>query len=567
MGPRPAAPNRSILVEPNGTRYGAGTSGTGLAVAPAAARETDALTARVIGPGRAGSALGLALQRVGWSVLPPLGRNDDLSSAATGVDLLVIATPDSAVAEVAAAISPNPDAVVAHLAGSLGVDVLGIHPRRAALHPLVSLPDPESGADRLCGGAWFAVAGDLLVTRVVEDLGGRAIHVAEEDRAKYHAAATIASNHLVALLGQVERIAAEAGAPFEAYLDLVRVTVENVAALGPAAALTGPVRRGDWATVAQHIAAIPDPERRAYEAMSDAAARLIGVSTVSGDGALAEHLAVPGFRKALDAERNAGRRVGLVPTMGYLHDGHASLIRRAAAECDVVAVTVFVNPLQFGPTEDLAAYPRDLERDRDIARSAGAAHLFVPAGEEMWPGGAPSTTVSAGEIGGVLDGVSRPGHFDGVATVVAKLFAIAGECRAYFGEKDYQQLLVIKRLVADLALPVDVVACPTVREPDGLAMSSRNAYLTESERALAPILHRALRAGASAIQEGERDPRSVSALMSEMISREPAFQLDYAVAVQAADLSVPERLQDEVRLLIAARLGRARLIDNIGVTI
>jgi len=504
---------------------------------------------------------------VGWTVLPSLGRADDLSAAAAGVDLVLIATPDTAIADVAQAITPNPNSVIAHVAGALGLDVLGAHPRRAALHPLVSLPDAETGARRLTGGAWFAVAGDPLVTRLAEDLGGRTIHVADEDRVKYHAAATIASNHLVALLGQVERIAADAGAPFEAYLDLVRATVENVAALGPAAALTGPVRRGDWATVAQHIAVIPEPERRAYEAMSRAAARLIDTPTPAWASGLAEHLTISGFRKALDAERSGGHRVGLVPTMGYLHEGHASLIRRAAEECDVVAVTLFVNPLQFGPTEDLAAYPRDLDRDRDIAASAGAAHLFVPSTQEMWPDGSPSTTVSAGDVGAVLDGASRPGHFDGVATVVAKLFSIAGECRAYFGEKDYQQLLVIRRLVADLGFPIDVTGCPTVRESDGLAMSSRNAYLTEAERAVAPTIHQALLAGAAAIQAGERDPISVSTLMSEMIEVEPAFQLDYAVAVQAADLSVPERLQDEVRLLAAARLGRARLIDNIGVTI
>ena len=536
-------------------------------MATTAARGTESLSLRVAGPGRAGSSIALALSRAGWRVLPPLSRGDDLTNAADGVDLLLIATPDRAVADVASQIGPRDGTVVAHLAGSFGTDVLTGHPRRAALHPLVSLPDPETGAARLAVGAWFAVAGDPLVRRVVEDLGGRSIEVADEDRMLYHAAATIASPHLVALLGQVERVGAEAGVPFEAYLDLVRATVENVAALGPAAALTGAVRRGDWSTVAQHLAALSEPERRAYEAMADAAARLIGVTAPAGSGDLAEHLTVAGFRKALDAERNAGRRVGLVPTMGYLHEGHASLIRRAAAECDVVAVTVFVNPLQFGPTEDLDAYPRDLERDREIAAAAGAHHLFVPTTEEMWPGGPPATTVSAGPLGERLDGASRPGHFDGVATVVAKLFSIAGECRAYFGEKDFQQLLVIRRMVSDLAIPVEVIGCPTVRESDGLAMSSRNAYLTESERTIAPRLHAALLAGADAIRAGERDPAVVSGLMEEMISAQPGFELDYAVAVHAADLSVPARLQDEVRLLAAARLGRARLIDNIGVNI
>ncbi|HUR49411.1 MAG TPA: pantoate--beta-alanine ligase [Acidimicrobiales bacterium] len=536
-------------------------------MASAEARRTEGRTARIVGSGRAGSALFLALERVGWNLLPSLGRSDDVSAAAQDADLVLIATPDSVVAEVARTIAPNSDAVIAHLAGALGLDVLGDHPRRAAIHPLVALPDANTGAERLAAKAWFAVAGDPLVELLVDDLGGRMIRVADEDRITYHAAATIASPHLVALLGQVERVAAGAGVPFEAYVDLVRATVENVAALGPAASLTGAVRRGDWDTVARHIAAIAEPERRAYEAMADSAARLAGVPVPGRTAGLAEHETISGFRKALDAERAAGRRVGLVPTMGYLHDGHASLIRRAAEECDVVAVTVFVNPLQFGPNEDLSAYPRDLARDREIASTAGAGHLLVPTTGEMWPNGAPSTAVTAGPVGAVLDGASRPGHFDGVATVVAKLFSIAGDCRAYFGEKDYQQLLVVRRLVADLGFPVEVVPCPTVREADGLAMSSRNAYLTGAERAAAPTIYRALQAGAAAIRSGERDPAAVSALMTELIRCEPAFQLDYAVAVHAADLSVPARLQDEVRLLAAARLGRARLIDNIGVTI
>ncbi len=224
---------------------------------------------RVIGPGRAGRSLGLALEGVGWELAGYLGRDDDPAAAASGVDLLVIATPDPAVAEVAAAVGPVPGTVVAHVAGSLGLDALAPHERRAVLHPLVSLPDPERGAARLAaGGAWFglAVGGDPLGDEVVAALGGRAVHVADDDRAGYHAAAAIASNHLVGLLGQVERVAAGVAVPLEAYLDLVRVTVENVAALGPAAALTGPVKRGEEPTLARHLAALPHDERAAYEA-------------------------------------------------------------------------------------------------------------------------------------------------------------------------------------------------------------------------------------------------------------------------------------------------------------
>jgi pantoate--beta-alanine ligase len=537
-------------------------------VTQSAAPESSRGTLRVIGRGRAGGALSLGLERAGWMVRPSLGRGDDLSAAAEGVDLLVIATPDGSVSEVAGAVTPVAETLVVHLSGSLGPAALGAHSRRGALHPLVALPDAKTGARRITAGVWFAVAGDPAVHDLVADLGGQAIQVADEDRALYHAAATIASNHLVALLGQVERVAGSAGVPFAAYLDLVRATVENVAELGPAAALTGAVKRGDWDTVATHLTALPETEHRAYEAMVGEAARLAAVQPAfSNASALAEFDSVGVLRKALGAERANGRSIGLVPTMGYLHAGHAALIRRAAEECDAVLLSIFVNPLQFGPSEDLDSYPRDLERDRHIAETAGARFLFVPSRDEMWPGGAPAVSVSAGPLGNVLDGASRPGHFDGVATVVAKLFAIAGECRAYFGEKDFQQLQVIRRMVSDLALPVDVVGCPTVREVDGLAMSSRNAYLTAEERAVAPQLHRALQAGRDALLAGQTDPAEVSAAMIEVVSAEPAFDLDYAVAVQAADLSTPAQLHDEVRLLIAARLGRARLIDNLGVNL
>ena len=232
-------------------------------------------TLRLIGPGRAGTSLATAVGRAGWRVDGALGRADDVSGAAAGVDLLVIATPDAAIADVATAVEPVAATVVAHLSGSLGLDVLAPHPRRAAVHPLAALPDGDLGAQRLTAGCWFAVAGDPLGRQVVDALGGRAIEVADADRARYHAAACIASNHLVALLGQVERVAASAGVPLEAYLDLVRSTVDNVAALGPAAALTGPVARGDVATVQRHLDALPADERPAYEALADQARRLV----------------------------------------------------------------------------------------------------------------------------------------------------------------------------------------------------------------------------------------------------------------------------------------------------
>jgi pantoate--beta-alanine ligase len=264
------------------------------------------------------------------------------------------------------------------------------------------------------------------------------------------------------------------------------------------------------------------------------------------------------FTKALDAERAAGRRIGLVPTMGALHAGHLSLMTRAAAECDVVVATLFVNPLQFAAGEDLATYPRDLDGDRTQAEAAGVGYLFAPSQEEMFPE-PPATVITVGRLGEVLEGAIRPGHFAGVATIVAKLLSLAGAARAYFGEKDYQQLAVIRRMTADLSLPAEIVACPTVRAADGLALSSRNAYLTPGERAIAPTLYQALLAGAAA----DGDARAV---MAAKVATQPAFHLEYAEVVDPADLTPMATIDRDARLLIAARLGRTRLIDNLALT-
>jgi pantoate--beta-alanine ligase len=256
------------------------------------------------------------------------------------------------------------------------------------------------------------------------------------------------------------------------------------------------------------------------------------------------HTTIEGFRKALDAERSAGRTIGLVPTMGYLHAGHASLMRRAASECEAVAATIFVNPLQFAATEDLSTYPRDFDADCALAEECGVAHLFAPAVDEMYPE-AVLTSIAVAEVSEGLEGATRPTHFAGVATVVAKLFNISGPCRAYFGEKDWQQLEVVRRMVDDLSFPVEVVGCRIVREPDGLAMSSRNVYLSPSQRRAATVLYRALLAG--------RDFEGADAVedaMRRVVATEPLAELDYAAVRDG-------------RLLIAARFGPTRLIDNM----
>jgi len=275
---------------------------------------------------------------------------------------------------------------------------------------------------------------------------------------------------------------------------------------------------------------------------------------------------VAGFSTRLDDERRAGRTVGVVLTMGALHRGHAALVARAAAECDVVAVTVFVNPTQFAESADLSNYPRSPGADVDVAAAAGASVVFAPSVDEMYPGwpAPPPTTVSVHGLTERWEGVSRPGHFDGVATVVVKLLSAAGRCRTYFGEKDFQQLAVVRRAVADLSLPVTVVGCPTVREQDGLALSSRNLRLAADERAAAPVLHRSLRAGAAALAAGG-DREAVERAVAETVATERRVVLDYAALVDARDLEPPDDLSSDrpLRLLVAANVGPVRLIDNL----
>ena len=254
--------------------------------------------------------------------------------------------------------------------------------------------------------------------------------------------------------------------------------------------------------------------------------------------------------------------VGLVPTMGYLHDGHLALVRRARGENARVAASLFVNPTQFGPHEDLDRYPRAFERDRERLQEEGCALLFAPSVEEMYPAGA-TTRVDVGAVAEPLEGERRPGHFRGVATVVLKLLAIVQPARAYFGEKDAQQLAVIRRMVADLDVPVAVVGCPIVREADGLAMSSRNSYLDPAQRAAAPVLHRALQAARAALAGGERSGDALRALMRGLIEREPQARVDYASVADPATFQELDAVAGPALALLAVRFGATRLIDNL----
>lgn len=270
-------------------------------------------------------------------------------------------------------------------------------------------------------------------------------------------------------------------------------------------------------------------------------------------------------RAAIGAARSRGDVIGVVPTMGALHEGHLSLIRRARAECAYVVVTLFVNPTQFGPKEDLSRYPRTFEADCRMSEESGAALLFAPPVEEVYPSGFATYVTVEGLTSG-LCGATRPTHFRGVTTVVAKLFNMLQPDRAYFGEKDYQQLAVIRRMTRDLDLPVTVVPCPIVREPDGLAMSSRNRFLSPEQRLAATSLSRALSRARAAFVDGERDARILRELSRSELEAAEGVRVDYVELVDAANLTPVERVGDPALLAVAAFLGDTRLIDNTVLT-
>lgn len=267
-------------------------------------------------------------------------------------------------------------------------------------------------------------------------------------------------------------------------------------------------------------------------------------------------------------QRSKGKTVGFVPTMGFLHEGHISLITRASVECDVVITSLFVNPAQFAPHEDFDSYPRDFEHDYNLAKNADCDVLFAPAREEMYPEGA-TTSLSVGDLAYKFEGKYRPHFFDGVATVVAKLFSAALPNKAFFGQKDYQQTLVVKSLSKDMLMGVEIVVCPIVRETNGLAMSSRNKYLTDEEKSKAKILFQSLVATKEYIESGERNRKKINAFMHEYLRKLEILKIDYALAADANNLSEPTEFDEggDIVLLLGTILGKTRLIDNMVVRI
>lgn len=518
----------------------------------------------VVGAGRMGCALVPALVAAGVDASGPAGRG----STGEGSDVVLLAVPDAAIADAARIIAPG--RLVGHLSGATGLAPLAPH-EAFSLHPLMTVP--PTGATFADAAA--AVAGSTAGARdtaqaLATVLGLRAHVVRDEDRAAYHTAASVASNFLVTLEGVAEELAATTGVDRAALVPLVRATVENWAEHGAAAALTGPVVRGDHETVRRQRSAVAQrlPERLALfdaltEATADLAGRVSGTSNASrAPDTVRIVRTIAELRDVLGHSRARGQRVGLVPTMGALHEGHLSLIRAARTENDVVVVSVFVNPTQFTEASDLAAYPRDEERDVELAASAGADLVFAPDAHEMYPDGFATTVHVAGPITETLEGAERgAAHFDGVATVVTKLLLAALPDAAYFGAKDAQQVVVVRRVVRDLNLPVRIAVCPTSRDDDGLARSSRNIRLSPEERQRALAISRALRAVEDAVADGETD---VAALRARALSilDDAGIVVEYVAVVDPDSLLALASVSGPALVAVAARVGSTRLIDN-----
>jgi len=457
-------------------------------------------------------------------------------------ELVLLCVPDRAIAEVARGTAPGP--WMAHVSGATPLATLEPHQRRFAMHPLQSFSKAR-GPEQL-DGAWAAVTSETDEARahgfwLAETLGLRPFILSDESRASYHAGAAVASNYLVTLRRAAGSLLAAAGAPPEALDPLMRGVIDN------GFELTGPIARGDWETVERHLTTIREhlPElEELYLVLAEATATIAGrklpsdtVSQGGPGGSPKVCRTIHELRVELDHRRSGS--VGLLPTMGSLHEGHLSLLRTARAECDTVVMSLFVNPAQFADRADLGRYPRNHERDVALAGEIGVDLVFAPSVDEMYPEGF-QTWVDVTEIGSSLEGEFRPGHFRGVATIVLKLLSIARPTRVYFGQKDAQQVEVIRRMIRDLALDVELRVLPTVRDADGLALSSRNALLSAEERQRALVLSRAL---------ATRDPAAARNLLAES----NGLTVDY---VEIADFDPPV-------LAGAVRVGDTRLIDNV----
>ncbi len=454
--------------------------------------------------------------------------------------LVLLCVPDRSIPEIARELEPGP--WIAHVSGATPLAALAPHERRFGVHPLQTFTS-RRGPEQL-DGAWAAVTAETPEARALgrwlaETLGLRPFDLDDERRALYHAGAAIASNYVVTLRRAGGALLEAAGAPPGGLDPLMRRTIDNDFEL------TGPIDRGDWETVDRHLAVIhaerPELERM-YAALADLTALQAGrrrPAAASGPGDAEQPVVartIDDVREAL-APRRTGT-IALVPTMGALHEGHLALLRAAREAADTVVMSLFVNPTQFGDADDLASYPRDEARDIRVAAGAGVDVVFVPSADEMYPPGF-QTWVEVTELGAILEGEHRPGHFRGVATVCLKLFSIVGPDLVFFGQKDAQQVEVLRRMIHDLALGPELRVVPTVRDGEGLALSSRNAVLDAEERQRALALPRALET---------RNPERARAILADA-----GVAVDY---VEVAPFDPPV-------LAGAVRIGSIRLIDNV----
>lgn len=567
----------------------------------------------IIGPGRLGTLIAVSLRRSGYRIAAVAGGSatsrerlaqtlagvhtyDDAVSAVAGAELVILAVPDRAleplVRQLAAADVFSAAHQVVHVAGTFGIDVLGLAAkagaRVAALHPAVSVPAIVTDPDVLVNAAWALTASPAnrdFAAALVHDLGGTPYLVAEDRRVLYHAALTLASNATAAALVTARRLLAAAGvdAP-ELFLTALATTSVANAVRDGVDGVSGPVVRGDVDTLNRHAEAIRFdlPEcQLAYEAFTAATVHTVVVANPLVDTSrLLAHVGLPNvpdepqvvltaaaLRDVLGPHRRHGRRVVLVPTMGALHDGHVALVRAAKEHGDVVVVSIFVNPTQFDNPDDLAAYPQSLETDLSILSTLGDAaphYVFAPDQSEVYPQGKPRTQVVVSGLTETLCGVHRPGHFVGVATVVTKLFALVGCDVAMFGQKDFQQTAVIRQLVADLNLPVTIVVVPTVREADGLALSSRNVRLDAAARLVALTLSRALaRAATASFSSREGVPVETCVAAAVALLADSDVVVEYVAAVDPQTLQPVEGTVSTALLALAGHVGDVRLIDNV----
>lgn len=563
----------------------------------------------VVGAGRVGAVLAHVLRGAGHAVIGASGVSDasrhriadllpgvpvlEVEQVVERAELVLLTVPDDALSPLVTGLASlgrfHAGQLVVHTAGRFGTEIL--EPARdagaipLAIHPAMTFTGTAVDVARLAG-APFAVTAEKaalpIALALAVELGGEPVVLPEHARVRYHAALSHASNHLVTLIAQARSTLETIDGVDPALVGPLAQAALDGAVRGGDAALTGPVSRGDAGTVAEHVATLagldghPDvlPTYRTLARATAQRAVRTGrlTDTQAGDvlsaldGRPARAVDEPPRLVRTFAELREGlaaRRRAVVMTMGALHEGHLALVRRAAQLADEVVVTIFVNPLQFGAGEDLERYPRPLEADLDKLAESGVVDLVLaPSVEEMYPDGEPRVTLSAGPMGEVLEGASRPGHFDGMLTVVNKLLNLTRPDVSIFGQKDAQQLALVRRMVADLDMGVEIVAEPIVRDADGLAKSSRNVYLSESQRRSALVLSRAVRAGGEAARGGPEAVRAAARGVLE--GADSAVDLDYLVLVDPATMSAPPdpHARTATLLAVAAKVGSTRLIDN-----